>query len=227
MTHSVEQHLGMQATEYDRVIRTFIPNYDKMFQEIMYWLKAIVPENGKVVDLGGGTGSLADAIARKCPGLSIEIWDTDPKMLQVAGARLERYGNRIVLVEKSFDQPLPECSAVVTTLALHHVKDLEKKTEIYTNVFKALRSPGIFLNGDCTMSSEKHIQEAESQLWTKFMKSQGMTHDEVQKRLAEWAEEDRYFSIFEEISALQEAGFSQPECFWKHGPMAVYGGVKK
>lgn len=76
------------------------------------------------------------------------------------------------------------------------------------------------------MSPEKHIHEAESQFWTKFMKSQGMTHDEVQRHLAEWAEEDRYFSIFEEFSALREAGFSQPDCFWKHGPMAVYGGVK-
>lgn len=226
MTHSVEQHLGMQATEYDRVIRTFIPNYDGMLQEILNWLRTVVPENGKVIDLGGGTGSLANAVAEKFPAIQIEIWDTDRAMLAVAEQRLKRFANRVRLVEKSFDQPLPECNAVMATLALHHVKELKKKTEIYRNVFKALRSPGIFLNGDCTMSQQHHIREAESRFWTEFMTGQGMTHDEVQRHFAEWAEEDRYFAIFEELGALREAGFSQPECFWKHGPMAVYGGVK-
>ncbi len=215
----------MQATEYDRVIRTFIPNYDGMLQEILNWLRTVVPENGKVIDLGGGTGSLANALAESFPTMQIEIWDTDRAMLAVAEQRLKQFSKRVRLVEKSFDQPLPECDAVMATLALHHVKGLKKKTEIYRNIFKALRSPGIFLNGDCTMSQQKHIREAESLYWTQFMTSQGMTHDEVQRHFAEWAEEDKYFSIFEELGALREAGFSQPECFWKHGPMAVYGGV--
>ena len=90
MAHSVEGHLHLQASEYDRVIRTFIPNYDGMLQEILYWLRTVVPENGKVIDLGGGTGSLANAVAESFPTMQLEIWDTDRAMLAALSRALPR-----------------------------------------------------------------------------------------------------------------------------------------
>ena len=38
--------------------------------------------------------------------------------------------------------------------------------------------------------------------------------------------EEYYYSIEEEFSALHEAGFSTLECFWRKGPVAVFGGRK-
>ena len=29
------------------------------------------------------------------------------------------------------------------------------------------------------------------------------------------------------VTALAEAGFHKPECFWRKGPMAIYGGLKE
>ena len=227
MAHSVEEHLHLQAVEYDRIIRTFIPHYDVILQEIVRWLGGVLPEEGKVIDLGGGTGSLAEGIAERFTRVQIEIRDTDPKMLEIAKQRLSGLQDRVRFVEKSFLDPLPECNAVVATLALHHVRELEQKADIYRNIFKSLKSPGIFLNGDCTMSHQKNIQEAEFQFWSDFMKGHGMTEEEVRRHFAEWKEEDTYFSLSEEFSALRSAGFQEPECYWKYGPLAIYGGVKQ
>ena len=227
MPHSVETHLQLPASEYDRIIRMFIPGYEAMHAMQVELLATVLPPDGRMIDLGGGTGSLAYALAERYSGARIEIWDADPKMLAVAEQRLSKYKNRVRLLEKSFGEPLPECDAVVASLALHHIKELQGKRESYSRIFRALRKPGIFFNGDATMSTEKRVKDATYRFWGGFMKSNGMTEEEVQKHFADWAEEDRYFSLHEEFSALAAAGFSQPECFWKYGPITLFGGIKQ
>ena len=60
--HRVLDHLGLQAREYDRVIRTYIPAYDDMVATVVRWLDGHLPAGGLVVDLGTGTGALSVAI---------------------------------------------------------------------------------------------------------------------------------------------------------------------
>src|SRR3990172_8675468 len=123
MTHSVEEHLGMRASEYDRVIRTFIPGYEAMLAAQLQWLATTLPETGLVVDLGGGTGALAQAVAERFPRAHIQVWDTDPQMLAGAEQRLRGYGDRVVLVQRSVSETLPEGHAFVASLALHHIRE--------------------------------------------------------------------------------------------------------
>lgn len=237
MTYSAEKHFHFQVAEYDRIIRTLIPQYKAMHAMIVRWCSHVLPARRStsgvggpakltIVDLGGGTGSLTAAVAEQFPNADIEAWDIDANMMEVGRHRLAKYGGRVRMVERSFDEPLPECDAVVACIALHHIKDLDKKTRVYSNIFQALRSPGIFANGDATMSPDPHTQEATYRLWTEFMMSNGMTEEEARRHFANWRDEDRYFSLQEEFEALKAAGFARPECFWRYGPMTVYGGVK-
>ena len=226
MPHSVEEHLHLQVTEYDRIIRTFIPGYEMMLSTIVQWLELVLPSNGLILDLGGGTGSLAYLVAERFPDTSIEIWDIDPKMLAVAKLRLSTFGDRIIFREKSFDEPLPRCSAFVASLALHHIRRLELKTKMYTNVFNALTPNGIFLNGDVTLNSDRKLQEGTYDMWRTFMKGNGITDEEITQHFREWAEDDTYFSLRDETAALAAAGFTNPECFWKYGPTTVFGATK-
>ncbi len=226
MAHSVEEHLGMRASEYDRVIRTFIPGYEEMLATQLRWLATTLPEAGLVVDLGGGTGALAQAVAERFPRVRIQVWDTDPQMLAVAEQRLRRYNDRVALVQRSFYETLPEAHAFVASLALHHIREEEQKGRLYAQIFRSLQAPGIFLNGDCVMPSSPVADAEYYRGWAAFMGSAGISPEEARGHFAAWAKEDRYFSIAAELSMLGEAGFPFPDCFWKQGPMAVYGGYK-
>jgi tRNA (cmo5U34)-methyltransferase len=224
--HSVQTHLGTPATEYDRAIRTFIPGYEQMLSTIGWWLSQIIPADGKVVELGGGTGALTEVVLVKMPTVHIEVWDVDPKMLAIAQDRLRKFGERVTLREKSFTEKLDTCNAVIATLALHHIPKLDAKGAVYTNILKALSNGGLFLNGDCTLDMAEPTHSVMVRYWLDFMAKHGITEEKGHKYLADWAAEDTYQQMSDELRILSEAGFLRPEVYWREGPFAVYGGIK-
>ena len=135
MSHSVESHLNLDVREYDRLIRTFSPSYDEMIGVVVDVLQRTFSGECHVLDLGTGTGALAFAVASRIPQATIEAWDVDRKMLDVAQQRLAPFGERITIVERSFHEPLPSCDAVVASFSLHHVKDRESKTDLFRGIF--------------------------------------------------------------------------------------------
>jgi tRNA (cmo5U34)-methyltransferase len=224
--HSVQTHLGMAATEYDHAIRRFIPGYEKMLSTIASWLSQVVPEDGFIIELGGGTGSLTEAVLTRLPQVRIELWDVDRNMLVVAEERLRRFGDRAGLRERSFTEPLDACNGVMATLSLHHIRTLDEKRAVYAHILEALADGGIFLSGDCTLDSAEPAHSVMVRYWLDFMATQGITEAEGRKHLADWAAEDTYQQMSDELRILTEAGFRRPEVFWREGPFAVYGGVK-
>ncbi|MBI3885160.1 MAG: class I SAM-dependent methyltransferase [Opitutae bacterium] len=227
MAHSVEGHLKLKIAEYDRLIRTFVYQYDAMRAVHLDLLARCMPrDGGLVLDLGGGTGALAAAVAEKFPAARVQILDTDPAMLAFARERCAAFGDRVEFVEKSFAAPLPACDAVVACIALHHVKDMAAKGRIYRNIFAALRPGGVFANADTVMDSRPHEREHYFAVWRGWMQARGHTEAEARQHHANWAGEDYYPPLSTELRLLAEAGFTEPDCFWRDEHQAVFGGIK-
>lgn len=228
MAHSVEGHLNLQITEYDERIRKLVPAYPLMRSVQLDLLALSVPTNGGLVlDLGGGTGALATALGERFPGTIIEIWDTDSDMLTTARERCACFGDRIRYVQRSFTDPLPRCDAIAASISLHHVKELTVKTGIYQNIFAALRPGGIFVNADTTVPATPVLRVHTFRLWAESMQTHGITEKEAYAHFAAWAREDFYPPLIVELRLLAEAGFTEPECFWREAAAAVFGAVKQ
>ena len=227
MAHSVEGHLQLKITDYDRRIRTLVYAYDEMRVEHLKLLERCLPrDGGLVLDLGGGTGALAAAIAARFPKVSVQIWDTDPTMLEFARVRCAPYAHRVEFVEKSFTSPLPDCDAVVACIALHHVKDMAVKGQIYRHIFAALRPGGLFANADTLMDSRPAPRVHYFDVWSAFQQSHGLTDEESRQNFATWAGEDCYTPLSVEMNLLAAAGFPEPDCFWRQEHQGVFGGIK-
>lgn len=225
MAHSVADHLQVKIEDYDRFIRTVIPDYDTMRRVQLDLLERTIPANGCVLDLGGGTGALAAAVAQRFPEAQVQIWDTDPQMLEAAKRRCAVFGDRVSLVERSFADPLPACDGVVACIALHHVKDMTAKGEIYANIRRALRPGGIFVNADCVITAVTGVAIDAYDRWANFMAGNGFTADEVRQHFSNWSKEDYYPPLATEMALLADAGFAEPDCFWRVAPFTVFGGV--
>jgi tRNA (cmo5U34)-methyltransferase len=224
--HRVAGHLGVTADDYDRTIRTFIPEYERMLRTIVDWLEGQVPPDGLVVDLGAGTGALSAAILDALPNVRVQLVDVDPNMLAVAAERCAPHEERLELRLARFDDPLPPCHAVVASLALHHVPTHAEKRELYRAIFDALAPGGILAVGDALLHAEGRERDRMLDAWFEHMRRHGITCSEAEAHFAQWAEEDFYVSLVDELELLREAGFPRPDCFWRDGGIAVYGAFK-
>jgi tRNA (cmo5U34)-methyltransferase len=142
-------------------------------------------------------------------------------MLGEARRRLAGHGERVAFEEGSFLDPLPISDAVVASLALHHVHDLQTKTELYRAIHNALARGGVLLNLDAAVSEDTRLNTLMFDRWVIRMREHGITDAQARARFAAWADEDRYFGLDAELGALREAGFDEVECFWRRGPSAI------
>jgi SAM-dependent methyltransferase len=108
----------------------------------------------------------------------------------------------------SFLDPLPAADAVVASLALHHVHDLETKTALYRAIHDALSPGGVLLNLDAAVSEGARLNGLVFDRMAERMGDHGITDAEARGHFASWAEEDRYLPLDAELGALREAGLS-------------------
>jgi tRNA (cmo5U34)-methyltransferase len=218
--HRVLQHLGLQAREYDAEIRRYIPAYEQMIAN------AVELVDGYVIDLGTGTGALAAAILDSKPTARVRLVDIDPAMLDTARARVAHHGERAELVQALFDDALVPCDGVTASLALHHVADVDAKRALYRKIHAVLRPGGVLAIADATVHEAGPARERAYAVWRREMAKHGIDAAEAEQLFATWAREDRYLSLPTEFALLSDAGFAAPECFWRFGPMTVYGAYR-
>lgn len=221
--HSVSRHLRVEVDAYDEAIRRFIPGYEAMLEAAAAEIARVDPE--RVLDLGGGTGALAEAILLAAPGATVELIDVDPDMLAVARERLGGYGSRTRFREASFDDPLPEADAVAASLALHHVPTMDEKRRLFIRIHDCLRPGGVFVNADATMPAEPGAQEPVWRAWAAHLVSCGIPQERAYRHFAEWQEEDTYFPQEVEAAAMRAAGF-EVAAVWSDGAMVVAVGKR-
>ncbi len=222
MSHSVRRHLRIEIDAYDAMIRRCIPGYEAMLDVAARELAYV--GSGLVLDLGSGTGALSETIL-EAGVASVEALDIDPEMLAQARNRLARFAGRVRFSEQSFLGTLPPCDGVAASLALHHVPTIGAKRALYSRIHDALGPAGIFVNADATMPAELAARETTWRAWADFMVAQGIEERRAFEHFEEWAEEDTYFPLEEELAAVESAGFGA-ECVWREVGMTVVVGRK-
>jgi tRNA (cmo5U34)-methyltransferase len=225
-THSVKQHLDVDAENYDVQIRRFIPYYDEMLATGVEMLASLVAPDAHVVDLGGGTGGLSAEVLRGLPQARVTVLDVDPEMLGEARRRLAGFGDRVSFQGQSFLDPLPSADAFVASIALHHVHDLEQKTDLYRAIRAALAPGGAFLNLDAALTDGPRVGGLMIDGWVAHMVEQGIPEGEARGHIAAWADEDRYFPLDTELAALRQAGFTEVECIWRRNLGSICCGLR-
>ena len=225
--HSVEAHLGLDIADYDREIRRLVPHYDELVAEGIDVLLRLTAPSARILDLGCGTGRMTRAILAARTDAHVTLLDLDPRALALARDRFALTPpGQLDFVAGSFHAVLPPCDAVVASLSLHHIRDLSDKTRVYRNVFEALPPNGLFLVLDASVSAHPTLSGAAMDRWAQWMGDHGIDDAAARRHFADWSKEERYQSLADELQSLAAAGFAHPECFFRRGPIAVYGGLR-
>ena len=213
----VAAHLGIRLTEYDRLIRTFIPYYEEMLDAAA----AVVPARARtIVDLGIGTGALAQRCLARAPGASVIGIDADADILALAAQSI---GPRATVVCGTFLRtPLPRADAVVSSFALHHVRTREPKIRLYHRVRAALRPGGVVVSADCHPAGDRALGEEQMRAWAAHVR-RSYPPARARALLRSWAREDVYVPLETEATLLRRAGF-RVEIVWRRDAFALLTG---
>ena len=200
-------HLGIDLTEYDARIRTFIPDYETLHDIVAYALSATARRRTlTIVELGVGTGALAARCLEACPSARIIGIDDDAAMLAAARSRLD--GGLTKTLQGNFESiELPRCDAVVACLALHHIPTRARRLRLFRRVFAALRPGGVLISADCYPEVNARLAAVDRASWLGHLE-EFYTPRQAREFLRHWAREDHYVPLLDEIATLHRAGFT-------------------
>jgi ubiquinone/menaquinone biosynthesis C-methylase UbiE len=118
-------------------------------RRVLPWALGGFNLQGDVLEIGGGSGAMADGVARSFPDARLTMTDVDETMVAAAGARLGGHPN--VRVEHADVTALPygagAFDVVTSYLMLHHVIDW---LDALSEASRVLRPGGMFVGYDLT-----------------------------------------------------------------------------
>jgi SAM-dependent methyltransferase len=216
---SVASHLGIEIDDYDRRIRTFIPDYEEMLDVAA----AAVPRRAaRIVDLGTGTGALAARCLERARRATVVGIDADADILTLAARRL---GSRATFTVGSFLRTtIPTCDVVVTSFALHHVRTIAAKAGLYRRTRRALRRGGCLISVDCQPSGRAALAASQRDAWRAHLRRTYSTAV-ADGFLRAWSREDVYVPLESEIVLMERAGL-EVELLWRKGAFAVLAAAR-
>jgi tRNA (cmo5U34)-methyltransferase len=222
------------AEAYDRAAPLIHPHYATVQDQILSELPFGPDRDFVAVDLGAGSGRLAERILLRFPAAQVVLVDQSDAFLALAERRLGRFGSRASCLryrlQDDWTAGLPSApNAIVSTSAIHHLEPAEKSV-LFGRIFTALAAGGIFINGDEYRPVGDAEYRALLEKWSAHMRaaldagriptSFRATFDQWQDRnLRRFGEpkssgDDCLETIAANFGYLREAGFADVETAW-------------
>jgi tRNA (cmo5U34)-methyltransferase len=215
-------HLGIKPGEYDTLIATLIPDYLELIDAAAATVGVVAGARPAVVDLGTGSGALAQRILKVRPKARLIGVDADGAMLAAATRRLR---GRIKTIEDNFETVrIPRCDVISASFALHHVATDRRKAALYRRCFASLNRGGTFVSADCYLASSAKVQAHDREAWLDHLR-RTYSRAKAGGFLKTWAKEDVYFTLERERELLRQAGFAV-DVTWRRNSFAVLVGLK-
>jgi 2-polyprenyl-3-methyl-5-hydroxy-6-metoxy-1,4-benzoquinol methylase len=189
-------------------------------------------EKLQVLDLGAGTGILAEKILKKIPESSITCIDFSANMITECKRRLEPFKTRAEFVIKNIATWTPphNYDVIVTCNALVY-KEINLE-EIYSKYATVLNADGLFLNSTVIKHGETLLQEkfmsnliVDGASWSKEAKK--FIEEGSGKKINHFGKDSLAvaFSIEEHLKLMTVAGLKSL-CPWRYLSVAVLMGIK-
>ncbi len=217
---------GDYGADYEALARRVIPGYDTLFPMVGAVIDPELPEGGRVLVVGCGTGIELATFKRIRPDLRLHGVDPSRQMLELARRRVADaalddgityqlgYAADVAL-EPAFD-------AATLINVLHFVPDDGGKAALLRDIARRLRPGGVFVlfdlhGGDPGLEEHERYMAA----WERYWEIRGMPEGEA-AAFRERIRQGIHFAPPERAVALaRDAGFAEPRRFYKS---LLYGG---
>ncbi len=213
------------AAEWDGALGHDLPTRAEQVDVLLSLLATAEIGDGAVLDLGVGSGLIAERVLAEFPQARLVGVDFSRAMLELASKRLERFAGRVELVQHDLAKvtslvvPLAEYRAAFSVQTLHHLTDHEK-AKAYAWSADVLAPGGLLVVADQVAFPELLFEQWRA-LWRKLDLETPRSHADYLAGLAQ--EGDRPARLEDQLSWMRNAGLAAV-CFHAYANRAVLVG---
>lgn len=221
---SAEQAFDKYAQDYDASRRQLIPCFNDFYGTAVELIDFDCSKPLRVLDLGAGTGLFAGMIAGKYPNAEYTLCDVSSKMLEQAKQRFAGSALNIKYVVSDYASEEIDggYDLIISALSIHHLSG-EEKQSLFRKLHASLTGGGLFVNADQVLGRTPDVEEAYKAAWLRKVKANGAS-DETLAAALERMKEDQMSTLDEQLGWLEQAGFSDVNCWYKNYSFVVFSG---
>jgi tRNA (cmo5U34)-methyltransferase len=179
----------------------------------------------RVLDIGSGWGPLSQEILTYRPRSTVTLMDFSLPILEHARARLVAFGDRARYEQRDLRDPDwwkdlgGSIDAVVSSLAIHNLREPQAITGVYAAVRHLLRPHGCFFNLELVFPAGPSLATIDRRVRAD---EEGSDPDAVGPVEHEHGDPR---SLGGQLDWLRTAGFAEVDCLWREGYMALLCGA--
>ncbi|GAO03238.1 trans-aconitate 2-methyltransferase [Anaeromyxobacter sp. PSR-1] len=220
----VKQVFDGAAARYDALRRQLIPCFDGFYGAAVDLLPFEEGRPVRVLDVGAGTGLLAEQVLARFPAAEVTLLDFSAEMLDRARARFAGRPARVTFRTGDYlRDPLGgPWDAIVSALSVHHLSDGDKRA-LYARAAEALAPGGILVNADNVLAEDPAVAARDRALWIRAIRASGLAEADLEAAL-ERTRVDVLAPLGLQLGWLRALGLAEVDCAYKWHHFAVFSG---
>lgn len=186
----IKERYAKEAETYRK--DAWLINFDaeELFNEYKQIVRRLFPNNLeklKILDVGAGNGMLTELILSEFPNAIVTMLDFSVEMLESAKAIFETKQiplDNINFVVNNFikdDFPNEKYDLIISSYALHHIREIDDLKYVYLKIAKALKKDGTFLCLDYYLETDEDSRKKQVKVafdkWTQNYNSEKMAQE--------------------------------------------------
>ncbi|WP_193187415.1 class I SAM-dependent methyltransferase [Nisaea sediminum] len=181
----------------------------------------------RVLDLGPGTGLLAERILAADSTAELTLVDFSEAVVANVRGRLEPYGPRVTVttgdyVHMTYDGPY---DVVIAELSIHHLNPKSIRTLLSASYAGLRRGGGMFINADQVRGETDWVEDRHLAAWRRDALHLGALEGEIDEAI-ELHREGRPPTLGTIMQNLSDDGYEDVRCDYKQWCFAVVSGAK-
>lgn len=245
-TNPQETEIAWDESDSEQFLRfgkALVPYREKLEKIFIDLLSRKPQEAFTVVDICVGGGWLTESIIKKFPKSKVIALDGSEKMLDYTKSRLKTFEDRITfrkfdLREEGWVENLVKVDYFVSSLAIHHLDDIEKE-RLFKRLHSTLESNGRIIIADLIKPSSEESRLIAAREWAEIVKEQSISlygnlkayefFEKEQWNIFYYPDDpiDKPSTLLNQLNWLENAGFENTEVLFYHAGHALFSGFKK
>lgn len=208
-----DNNSAFNVDEYDEKIAQTLPYCQDFYQTVVDLVSVYFKEEPRWLDVGCGTGKMAEVALANLEVESFLFCDSSSKMIEFVSKKF-KLSNVDFLNESIEKLSFNNEFDIITAIQVNHYLHRDKRIIAIENCYRGLKDNGIFITFENYAPFSDVGKELGLARWKKYQLNHGRNINEVQNHLNRYGQDYFPITINEHMKLIKDCGFKVVEIIW-------------